>query len=111
MAPVTGGRFALAALTMQPTDVLLDELSSVLRNFPEVEWACLAMLSDADGPPQPAVLLRVDPTFRSRVAEIEDSVNSVSHRLQAGLVVALADEPSMMKAARQVGKPFFPWRK
>lgn len=102
---------AVTALSLNPTDALLDALSEVLRAYPEVEWACLAMVSEGNAPAQPATLLRVDGSYRSRLPEIHDALHRESEKFQAGLQIVLADDPAVMKAARQLGKPYYPWRK
>ena len=56
---------------MTPLDnAVLDAIAQALRSFPEVEWASeLADENDA-----PVIAVRVDPSFQTRVAEIEAAV-------------------------------------
>lgn len=109
--PTSVNAWVVAPLALHPTDDLLDALSDVVRNYPEVEWACLAMVAKDGGPARPASLMRVDASFRARVAEIVDAMTRVSEQLNAGLEILLADDPTVMKAARHLGKPYYPWRK
>ncbi|MBK8171025.1 MAG: hypothetical protein IPK60_11875 [Sandaracinaceae bacterium] len=110
-APVSIDGVTLSNLTLTPTDALLDGLSEVLRGYPEVEWACLAMLARGANQPAPAVMMRIDTAFRTRVGEITGGIGVAAQKLGAVLEVLLLDDPALMRAARSVGKPFYPWRK
>lgn len=111
MEPITVGAQTIAHLKLTPTDALLDGLSDVLRGYPEVEWACLALVSSAAQPEVPAVMIRIDSTFRTRVGEINAGIAAAAKSLGTELRTVLLDDPTLMRAARSVGKPFFPWRK
>ena len=94
-----------------PSDQLLDALSGVLRDYPEVEWAVFA--STARGPvaPLPTVGLRVDTSFRTRVGEIIPALKQTADTHGATVDVLLLDDPKLMRAARAEQLVFFPWRR
>ena len=101
----------ITSLATQPSDELLDALEAVLRGYPEVEWACLASVARHPTPAVPAVGLRVDASFRSRIAEITAGLKTAGSTAGATLDVLLLDQRLHSHRARAVGKPFFPWRK
>ncbi len=94
-----------AAAKGEVSDAVLAGISSGLRAFPEVEWACVL---DADG--MPAIGLRVDPSFMERVAEITSAVmhaDGVAH----GFSVLLLSNPESVQHARKHGRTFYPWKR
>lgn len=101
----------LGALATVPTDELLDALNAVLRQYPEVEWACIANVAKPPTPPVPTVCLRVAENFRTRVGEIASATKGAATTEGATLDVFLLDEAQAVRAARHLGHPFFPWRK
>jgi len=92
-------------------DALYDALSHVLRDYPEVEWGCILDHARGEAESGPCVALRIDPSFRKNVNEISVKLReaTISHG-QAHDIVVL-DAVDQIKHARQVGKPFYPWRK
>lgn len=101
----------MQALEANPSDELLDALSDVLREFPEVEWACLVTGSRADHAQSESVALRIEPAFRKNLAEIAQKLREIGANRHTNYDVLVLDTPEQMKQARQVGLPFYPWRK
>lgn len=106
-----GTSVALAPLAGAPSDALIDALTAVLRDFPEVEWACLASASRGPSAPVPTVALKVDDGFRQRVNEIVSGLRSAADRQGASVDVLLLDDKALMRTARAQGYAFYPWRK
>lgn len=101
----------MQALEVQPSDELLDELADVLREYPEVEWACLVTGARADHGQSESVALRIEPAFRKNLAEITQKLREVGAQRHATYDVLMLDTHEQMKQARAVGLPFYPWRK
>lgn len=95
----------LGAPAEPPTDALLDALEAVLRDYPEVEWACVGSHASAAA----AVGLRVDPRVRQRVDEIASRLAGAS--APGSLPVVLLDDPPHVRAARADALVFYPWRR
>jgi hypothetical protein len=93
----------LAPLTSSPDLPLVDRLDGVLRDYPEVEWACIGLVSSG----QPVIGLRVDPRMRTRIEPLLAELGRVS----GGMPVTLLDDPAVMRTARIEAYVFFPWRK
>jgi len=106
-----GGSVEFHALTQEPSDELLDALSAVLRDYPEVEWAVFANASRGPVEPLPTVALRIDTTFRTRVGEIIPALKRIADEHGATIDVILLDDPKLMRAARSTQLVFFPWRR
>jgi hypothetical protein len=92
----------LAPLRAAADPGLLDMLDIVLREYPEVEWACLGLV---DG--TVALGLRVDPRVRSRLEPLAAELGRVSN----GTPIVLLDDAQLMRAARTEAFVFYPWRK
>lgn len=92
----------LAPLKSMPDAQLLDMLEIVLREYPEVEWACLGVVDGAS-----AIGLRLDPRLRGRQGELAKELGRVSN----GTPVLLLDDPQLMRSARTEAYAFYPWRK
>jgi len=92
----------LAPLKQAIDPVQLDMLEFVLREYPEVEWACFGVT-----PRGLAIGLRIDARVRNRVEDLAREVGRVSN----GTPVMLLDDPQLMRAARTEAFVFFPWRK
>ena len=110
------GRFGSATaqftpLQAEPDEVLLDTLSEVLREYPEVEWASFCNVSRGPAGPQPAIGLMLDSSFRGRVDEILRTLGRAGIEAGASLDVILLDEPHLMREARAQGIVFYPWRR
>lgn len=101
----------MVALQEEPRDDLLDELSEVLRAYPEVEWACLVSSARADSHEHASVALRIEPAFRKNLAEIGQRLREVSNHHGQRYDVLVLDTAEQMKQARNIGMPFYPWRK
>src|SRR5262249_9149732 len=86
---------------------LLDAVSQSLRKFPEVEWASEV----ADDTGSPVIAVRVDPSFQTRMADIEHAVFDAGERAGTKFLVLMLTTPQQMKEARSLGGTFFPWRK
>lgn len=105
-----GASATLSPLGQVPPDALYDALTTVLRGYPEVEWAALCAAARGPTAPVPAVALRIDPSFRQRVAEILSAVRNIGVAHGASLDTVLLDDPALMRTARACGV-FYPWRK
>jgi SseB protein N-terminal domain len=101
----------MQALEAPPDENLLEELSALLREYPEVEWACLVTAVRADSKQASSVALRIDPQFRTNMGELTRRLHEVSSALGARHDVLVLDTPEQMKQARHLGMPFYPWRK
>ncbi len=102
---------ALLGLPEGPDDAMYDAWSHVLRDYPEVEWACALQHTRGNGESAPCVALRIDPAFRKNVNEISLKLRDVSISRGAPYDVVALDAPEQIKQARQAGRPFYPWRK
>ncbi len=107
----SSGSAQLTALPEPPSEEVYDALTAVLRDFPEVEWACVVRASRGPGEATPAVGLRIDPAFRKNLNEISVKMRETSIEYGIAFDMLLLDTPEQMKAARQIGRPFYPWRK
>lgn len=96
----------MLALVEEPAEDLLEALSGVLRNYPEVEWASLVSSSRAR-----CVALRIEPEFRKNVSKITQQLREITSEHGATYDVLLLDTSEQMKQARNIGIPFYPWRK
>jgi len=92
----------LAPLKAMVDSQQLDMLEIVLREYPEVEWACLGHARGAL-----AMGLRLDPRVRTRVDDLAKELGRVSN----GMPVMLLDDAQLMRAARTEAFVFYPWRK
>ncbi|MDB4985920.1 MAG: hypothetical protein JWN04_1098 [Myxococcaceae bacterium] len=101
----------MTALAAAPADDVIDVLTQVLREYPEVEWACLVGEADRDDPSAVHVALRIDAAFRKHLGEISVKLRSASAAQGAPCDVLVLDTPEQMKRARAIGVPFYPWRK
>lgn len=100
----------MAALPDTPKDDLIDALGAVLREYPEVEWACL--VGEVDSVRNAVhVALRIDAAFRKHLSEISAKLRAASAAQGAPCDVLVLDTPEQMKRARAIGLPFYPWRK
>ena len=97
-------------LSATPPDDLIDTLAQVLREYPEVEWACLVGEERA---PSDAVhvALRIDRAFRKHLAQISVKLRDASAAQGVQCDVLVLDTPEQVKRARAIGLPFYPWRK
>jgi hypothetical protein len=86
-------------------DSALEALSSELRGFPEVEWACV-LVDESD---VPLIAVRIDPSFLNRVADITDVILDVGDRQSVALQVLLLNNQDQVKNARRNGRAFYPW--
>jgi hypothetical protein len=101
----------MLALDQTPSEDMLEELTALLRNYPEVEWACLVSASRADRGQKPSVALRIEPAFRKNLVEITEKIREASQQHGNLYDVLMLDTPEQMKQARHIGLPFYPWRK
>jgi hypothetical protein len=106
-----GSSATVAPLGSPPDDALLNALAAVLREYPEVEWASLAAVSRGPTTPVPTICLRVDAAFRARVAEIMQKLRAAGETRSATLDCLILDDQVVMRAAREQGKVFYPWRR
>jgi hypothetical protein len=101
----------MRALEEPPDENLLDALASVLKDYPEVEWASFVQAGRGGSEPVPSVAVRVEPQFRKNLNEISVKLREAGIALGSAVDVLLLDTPEQMKQARSLGKPFYPWRK
>jgi hypothetical protein len=101
----------MEALPHEPSDELFEAFTTVLREYPEVEWACVVRAESGHGPSRPSVALRIEPAFRRHLAEISRRLEEVSAEHGEVYEALVLDTPEQMKQARNVGLPFYPWRK
>jgi hypothetical protein len=99
----------MAALKSAPDEELVNAFCHVLREYPEVEWACLA--AEAERPDALSVVLRIEPAFRKHMAEISSKLRQAANAYGTSCDVLVLDTPEQMKRARAIGLPFYPWRK
>lgn len=102
----------LTPVREEPSEELLDDLVTRLRDFPEIEWAayCLAK-RETEAEHKPVVGMRVDPQYRQRVNEIATSVLSAGVAHGTVLEVVLLDDAALVREARHEGVLFFPWKR
>lgn len=84
-------------------DSLLDRLDHALRDFPEVEFACVGSVSGHN-----AFGLRVDARMRKRLEQLGAALGKVA---PPGAAFHLLDDPEHFRAARAEALVFFPWRR
>lgn len=101
----------MIALPEAPADDLIDALAAVLREYPEVEWACLVGEEELGSQGAAHVALRVDRAFRKNLAEISVKLRDISVAQGTSCDVLVLDTPEQVKRARSIGLPFYPWRK
>lgn len=101
----------MSSLLESPSDEHFDAFTNLLREYPEVEWACVVQADRGHGSPAPCVALRVEPAFRRHLHEISEKLAEISRELGEPWGVLVLDTPEQMKEARGVGLPFYPWRK
>jgi hypothetical protein len=107
----SSGGVSIGPLGSAPADTLLDALSAALRAYPEVEWAMLASVARGPAAAVPAVAMRLNPAFRTRIDEVVGAVRRAAAAQGAALDVLLLDDPQLMRSARAAGAPFYPWRR
>jgi hypothetical protein len=105
------GTAQLLSMPALPSEEVVDAFTAVLRDYPEVEWACLVRASRGPGEPVPSVGLRIDAAFRKNLNEISVKLREAGIANGSAFDMLLLDTPEQMKAARQIGRPFYPWRK
>jgi hypothetical protein len=101
----------MSALATAASDDLLDTFTALLREYPEVEWACVVEADRGNGRPSPSVALRIEPAFRRHLAEISEKLQSAAAEHGESYEVLVIDTPDQVRQARTMGVPFFPWRK
>jgi hypothetical protein len=106
-----GTNVQITPLRDEPSDDLLDALSTVLRGYPEVEWAALFLAARGPVAAQPTAGLRVDVAYRARVNDIVLALRKAADAAGASLDVLLLDDPKLMRTARSEGLLFFPWKR
>jgi hypothetical protein len=84
-------------------DSILDRLDAVLREFPEVEFACVGSAGGVN-----AFGLRIDARMRRRLDALGEGLGRVS---PPGAHFYLLDDPDHFRAARAEALVFFPWRR
>jgi hypothetical protein len=103
--------YQIRALLKPPDDTLLATLTEVLRDYPEVEWATYSLAARGAASAKPAVGLRIIDNFRSNVDAIVTLTQVTGREHGANLQVILLDDGELVRAARQLGEVFYPWRR
>ncbi|MCG8556624.1 MAG: SseB family protein [Proteobacteria bacterium] len=98
----------LVAPSAQMADDVLNALAASLRDYPEVEWA--AEVGRADAPRLRMIGLRLDPSYTERAQQIIAGMREASAMRASPIEVMLLTDPAAVRAARQHGRVFFPWR-
>ena len=106
-----GSGARIQPLSEDAPDELYDALSVVIRDFPEVEWACLCQVARGPSDASPGIGVRVDTGFRQRINDIIGGLRTAGEAQGAALQVILLDDPELMRSARAQGVVFYPWRK
>lgn len=101
----------LGSFDGEPSEVILEAARTVLRNYPEVEWAGVLMVGRDGGPSKPTFGLRVDATFRTRVQELRTALMEAAERGGAAMDILLLDDPDLVRVARANATVFFPWKR
>lgn len=114
-ARLTGPLVDIAGMAFRSLDTpihddTLDAIADALRRFPEVEWAS-AVVGDKDGNSQVVIVLRVEPAYRARLPEVNRFVRLAAEDAGQTAGVAVVDDPKQMRAARDQGVVFYPWKK
>lgn len=99
----------LAHVNFEPNEALLQEVSVVLKSFPEVEWASYCMVSISGGPLRAMIGVRVDPSMHSRIPDVAAAITATPTAQQTGTAVLVLDR--LTREARIDGVPFHPWRR
>ncbi len=107
----SSGSVTLHPMNEMPSDALLDALSNVARQYPEIEWAAIAMAARGPTQAKPTVALRVDASYRARVGELTQALRTSGDEQGATLDVLLLDDPKLMRQVRSEALLFFPWRR
>lgn len=102
---------SMTALEVAPPDALIEALTQLLREYPEIEWACFVGGEESGGDASTAVALRIDRAFRKHLLEISLRLRETCAAQGATCKVLVLDTPEQMKRARHIGLPFYPWRK
>lgn len=108
--PSIGDAIELVRLVYPPDDALLETLSSVLREYPEIEWASYCQVARPAGDPSPAVGLRVMDTYRDNVTMIIKGLCEAGRTHDVELDVLLVDGHDLLRKARENAYVFFPWK-
>jgi hypothetical protein len=101
----------MRALSSSPDDALLAALASVLKSYPEVEWASFVRSGSGDENAVPSVALRMAGGFLKNLEEISRKLREAGLQHSTAVEVLVLDTPEQMKQARAMGQPFYPWRK
>jgi hypothetical protein len=101
----------MTGLASVPPDELAEALTLVLRDYPEVEWACFVGDADRAGERLLSVAMRIDRAFRRHLAELAEQLRRASAEHGFACEVLVLDTLEQMKLARSIGLPFYPWRK
>jgi hypothetical protein len=106
-----GTHVQVSALQSEPADALVEELTSALRNYLEIEWAALCLVSHGPAGPVPSVGIRVDGAVRQRVPEITRQIRAIGEKHGAPLGTLVLDDAGVMRTIRSDGYLFYPWKK
>lgn len=93
----------LGAIDAPPSDEVLDAVSAVFRDYPEVDWGCIGATEHG-----PTLGLRVHEALRTRLDEISARASEAAG---ASLPIVLLDSAVDVKTARAEALAFYPWRR
>ena len=101
----------MAPLEQPPAEDVTDALAAVLRDYLEVDWACFVADGDRLGMGGFSVALRIDPAFRHKLPQISERLREAGAGFGARCDTVMLETAEQMKRARQIGLPFYPWRR
>lgn len=101
----------MSPLEAPPSDELSEALAQVLRDYLAVDWACLVADADRADASSLSVALRIDPAFHAQLPEVRERLREASARFAIRCDVVVLETAEQMKRARQIGLPFYPWRR
>ncbi|MET0341155.1 MAG: SseB family protein [Polyangiales bacterium] len=108
---VPSGLVTMTPLDAPPTDDVAEALAQVLRDYLAVDWACLVADADQPDPTAYSVALRIDPAYRQQLPEIRERLREASAGFGPACELVVLETAEQMKRARQIGLPFYPWRR
>lgn len=94
-------------VSTQPAPELLSALREVLRNFPEVQWACFGQRTQ-NSASMTSIGLRIDPKIRSNVNSIASAILSAGASLGVTVDTLLLDDLETIQHARDETLVFYP---
>ena len=101
--------FALTPVELPPSSALLEELSKIMRDFPEVEWAAYCIVQHNKGLATRVIALRLLGDFRDNLSEIAAKATAAGEGQMIELDVMVLTEQEHIQMARERALVFYPW--